>query len=521
MIKNQTFVLWRVLLLILLLSCKEDGTIANPKTPQTNHVVVISINAPSTYKHFMAQDSVGKPVLDSTGPYAKIPQNGFTYLDHMNNERKWIPKPNTRDTLTIETYSKFLELSTHNFFTSLKETFLIQKGDTAVITYTNLIPEAEITNRQVNPVELNYNKFRLNKLFKNKYTSHFLVFGNLLVEEGIENFDQRSIDYYIKAKEDYFRELALLDSLYQTNTISKDNLDYRKDALDMLMESHKNVKSISRWLEQKQALQNGEKLEKPKEFDLEKTDSLMKFAFFRDYIDQISKYRLNQIIENNGESGSSYIDSRIRFDSILLDERFNQTAKNYLLFKAYEGIGQNFKVKDKAAYFKKLQQVTTNPERLEEFRKTYNLDFTKTDVLILTNLANDTLTYSEMLQQNRGKWLYLDFWASWCKPCLENMPASVDLKKTFDGKNIDFIYLSSYDKKENWRNAIKKFGIDKGQHYFIENGNVSKVIEKLQIESIPHYLIYSPEGQLVNGYAARPGQGAKKQLQDLYTGTQQ
>lgn len=516
MIKINNSFKWMVPLLTLFLSCKEDNPVIRPKTLRPNHVVIISVDAPAEYKHLMAQDSVGKQILDSTGPYGMIPQNGFTYMDHMNNERKWIPKPNTRDTLTIETYSKFLELSTHNFFTSLKETFLIQNGDTVIITYSNLIPEAKVTNRKVNPVELNYNKFRLNKLFKNKYTSHFLVFGNLLVEEGIEDFDQRSIDYYLKAKEDYLRELALLDSLYQTSTISKENFDYRKDALDMLMESHKKVKAISKWLEQNQSLQDREKLKKPLQFDLASSDSLMKFTFFRDYLDQISKYGLQRITENNGGSGGTYIDSRTRFDSILADERFNQTTKNHLLFKSFEGIGQNFKVKDKEVYFQKLQQFTTNPEKLKEFQKKYNLDFSKSDMLLLTNLANDTLTYNEVLQKNKGKWLYIDFWASWCKPCLENMPASIELKKSFEGKNIDFIYISSYDQKENWRNAIKKFGIGDSQHYFIENGNVSKVIEKLQVETIPHYLIYDPKGNLINGYAARPGQGAKEQLQVLY-----
>ena len=92
------------------------------------------------------------------------------------------------------------------------------------------------------------------------------------------------------------------------------------------------------------------------------------------------------------------------------------------------------------------------------------------------------------------------------------MPASVNLKKSFTGKNVDFIYISSYDKKENWRKAIQKDGIGESQNYFIENGNVSKVIEDLGIETIPHYLIYNPEGTLVSRYANRPGQGAKEEL---------
>ena len=95
------------------------------------------------------------------------------------------------------------------------------------------------------------------------------------------------------------------------------------------------------------------------------------------------------------------------------------------------------------------------------------------------------------------------------------MPASVAMKKSLATKNVEFIYISSYDKKELWRNAMDKDGILDSQNYFMENGNVSKVIEELGIETIPHYLIYNPNGQLVNRFADRPGQGAEEQLLGL------
>jgi len=60
-------------------------------------------------------------------------------------------------------------------------------------------------------------------------------------------------------------------------------------------------------------------------------------------------------------------------------------------------------------------------------------------------------------------------------------------------------------------------GISKSQNYFIENGNVSKVIEDLGIKTIPHFLIYNPNGELINGFANRPGEGAKKQLKKFLT----
>jgi thiol-disulfide isomerase/thioredoxin len=122
---------------------------------------------------------------------------------------------------------------------------------------------------------------------------------------------------------------------------------------------------------------------------------------------------------------------------------------------------------------------------------------------------------SNVIKNNKGKWLYIDFWASWCKPCRETMPESKKLGKEFKKQNIEFIYVSLNDKKENWKKAIKSDSIWNSQNYFTENGNVSKVIEDLGIKTIPHYLIYNPNGELINGFANRPGKGAKEQLMEL------
>ena len=500
------------IILIISFSCKNE--VPAPKKSKPNQIVLISVNAPKTYMHLMKQDSVGKIVKDSSGVKAFYQNNGFTYLDHMDNVQTWLPKPNVHDTLAIECHNDYLEFSTNDFFTRIKKSFLVKNGDTIIFDFENNIPRAKITNRNVNDFELNYNGFRLKKLFDNKYTSHFLIFGNLTIS-GVENYEKNSIEYYLQANKDFEKEIDLLDSLKNNNIISPINYHYRIDALNMLMEKHKNLKNIKNWLARQKSLENKETIEQEHGFDLSKTDSLMKFSFFRDYLIQISKYDLDMIEENNGNSGAFYIDSRIRFDSILLDKRFNRTAKNYLLFDAYHGIGNNFKVKDKKRYFQKLQENTTNLEKLNQVVKAYKIDFSKSDKLVLTTLENDTLTLSEVLKDNKGKWLYIDFWASWCKPCRETMPESKILKSELEKENIEFVYLSVNDKKENWKKAIAHHEISDSQNYFIENGNTSKVMEDLGINTIPHYLIYNDEGKLVNGYANRPGQGAKAQLEEL------
>jgi thiol-disulfide isomerase/thioredoxin len=507
-----------LLLILTFISCKNTS---EKKTEEIlkdkpKQIVLISKYAPESYKHYLKQDSIGQQSNEKTGPYSPIESPSFAYFDSQNNISKWKPKVNEIDTLIIPYYRDYLEISTRNTYSSIPNTYLIKNGDTIIIEYENKLPIAKITNRQVNDIELNYNNYRLKELFDNKYPSHHKIFFGFLLSKE-KSMEETTIDFYQQAVKDGEREIVFLDSLQKEKLISEDNYSYRKEILTGLLEKHKNLKTIKEWIEKNKSFSNKENIETIYGLDLSKTDSLMNFSYFRDYLNNISKYNLSFIQENNMNSGAFYIDSRVRFDSILNDKRFNQTAKNFLLPITYNGIGQNFRVKDKEEYFNKLIKNTTNQKKIKEIQEKYNLDFSKSDKLILTTIKNDTITFSNIINNNKGKWLYIDFWASWCKPCRETMPKSVILKKEFEKENIEFIYLSLNDKKENWKLAMESDGISKSQNYFIENGNVSKVIEDLGIKTIPHFLIYNPNGELINGFANRPGEGAKKQLKKFLT----
>ena len=70
------------------------------------------------------------------------------------------------------------------------------------------------------------------------------------------------------------------------------------------------------------------------------------------------------------------------------------------------------------------------------------------------------------------------------------MPKSIELKKTLKKHNIEFIYLGLNDVKENWKKAIETDGISDSQHYFIENGNVSQIIDDLGIKKDFQTLVF-------------------------------
>ena len=504
----------KILLFIVLstiISCSKEKD-QNLEKELPEQIVLIAKNTPEKFTHIVKADSIGKKIKDSTGVKMFFENSGFSYVNSQNIIANWKPTNKEIDTLVVPYYNNYLEVSFFNPYSAIKESFLIKNGDTVVFDFNHNIPYATVINRKVNDLELNYNRYRMLKVFDNKYSSHHLIFASLFIDNDFKNFKKNSYKHYLQSVKDSKKEKKLLDSLRDYNIIPKINYNYRIEIFNNLNYNNKQTKYVKDRLKEESSLKSNELIEGDYSFDLSKTDSLMKFYFFRNYLSSISRYDLKFISEDHGTPGSKYIDSRIRFDSILQDKRFNQTTRNLLLFQAYIGIGRNFRVKDKEVYFKKLQQETTNKERLKKLAKEHQLDFSQSDKLLMTSLQGESTTYKDVINKHKGTWLYVDIWASWCRPCRKAMPASKRLQKEFSDKNVAFIYIGLNDQKENWKKAIVKDAIQEGQHYFVENGNTSKVVEDLNINTIPHYLIYNPKGELVHGFADRPGQGARKQL---------
>lgn len=131
----------------------------------------------------------------------------------------------------------------------------------------------------------------------------------------------------------------------------------------------------------------------------------------------------------------------------------------------------------------------------------------------LLNTLVKTIPFAQALRQNKGKIIYVDFWASWCAPCIKAMPFSNKLKDDFKEDNIVFFYLALNDKKEKWESISKKMGLDHYEHnYFITNSNTNKMIEELRIESLPRYIIYGKKNELRYQHALGP---ENKELKNL------
>ena len=118
------------------------------------------------------------------------------------------------------------------------------------------------------------------------------------------------------------------------------------------------------------------------------------------------------------------------------------------------------------------------------------------------NALNDTfvslegteISFSEILEANKGKTIFIDLWAGWCKDCIIGMPKVKKLQKK--NKDVVFLFLSLDKTEDSWKKGVKALKIE-GEHYFISSGWKGAFCSSLDLDWIPRYMIVNPEGEIV------------------------
>jgi len=112
----------------------------------------------------------------------------------------------------------------------------------------------------------------------------------------------------------------------------------------------------------------------------------------------------------------------------------------------------------------------------------------------LLNVSDGEVTWGNVLKQIDGKKTVIDFWATWCRDCLQGFEELNELKQQFPDAN--YVYISLDRNTEAWKWGITKYQL-KGFHFFLKNGKEGGLGDFLNLDWIPRYVVLDENNKIL------------------------
>lgn len=413
------------------------------------------------------------------------------------------------DTIIIRTNDDVLELR-HNFgFTESAFYYLFHNGDSVLFTYEENIPYVTILNRETTYHDGNYPFFFKKEVLKNKLPAMAYYKWSLLFKISTPNEidESKLIDNVI---EEWIREYKIIDSLRNQNLLSGYASDYRRNILvNQINSTCAKDAAFLQYPEIKKILSDTVLF-------AENNDSLLLFNFYREYLQsKIDHYTkdIKRIITGN----SNNPDYCAQFDTITNLDFLSDKAKCYFLANELKSIFVEKNRDEIKKYCEKYIAITGDSLAVNKLLTDHKMDFGSTDQLLLIDKDNRQTNLQHVLEKNKGKVIYIDFWASWCAPCKRSMPGAKQLREEYKDKEVIFIYLALNDDEERWKKEEKRLDVNYlSESYFITNSKTAQIIIDLNVRTIPRYLLFGKKGELLHRNAPGPhGKEIREQLNQL------
>jgi thiol-disulfide isomerase/thioredoxin len=170
----------------------------------------------------------------------------------------------------------------------------------------------------------------------------------------------------------------------------------------------------------------------------------------------------------------------------------------------------NKQIENISNYYKGNKEVYSiillrkNEELVKSIEKNNDLKINETPAVEKEKLMNT------IIAKYKGSVVLVDFWATWCNPCMNAHKDMKPVKDQLRNKGVVFIYLTDGSSpKPLWERKIKGIG---GEQYYLAEGEWNFVMNSLSFDRIPTYLIYDKAGQLKHKLTGFPGTDKMREM---------
>lgn len=109
------------------------------------------------------------------------------------------------------------------------------------------------------------------------------------------------------------------------------------------------------------------------------------------------------------------------------------------------------------------------------------------------SINGENTTFENILASYKGKTIFIDIWASWCRDCLVGIPGIKEIQK--NNPQLTYLFISLDRNITAWKKGIKKHALV-GEHYFLKSGMKGTFGKAIGLSWIPRYMIINPDGSI-------------------------
>ncbi len=216
---------------------------------------------------------------------------------------------------------------------------------------------------------------------------------------------------------------------------------------------------------------------------------------------QSHNQRLIKVFDQYGDNPSDA--QKREIEKIVEEEKGHLTSLIYKVAEkhadnefGYFIITQPFDFTDaqRMALIMKMPKEYRERELIKDLEKAISSTGKKFPDFTINDLNGTPISLSDVIKLN--KYTLIDFWASWCAPCMQEMPHMVQLYEIYKDKGLGFIGISLDKDKDAWKKAVADFHADWTQVSELKDWN-SKPVQELGITAIPHTIIVDNSGKII------------------------